>query len=403
MHRREAEVSAMLEFDDVIAPLTRDQFFADYWGHSFLAAKGAAGRFSGLMDWDELNAILEQHRLSPPRFRLTNEGRTIEPFRYMSPGPGGAPQLNSGKLAACLSGGATLVLDCVEEMAPRVRTLAASFRDALHAGNYVNLYAGWHSQNGLDLHWDSQEIMVLQLAGRKRWQVYRPTRLNPLPDDLEPPPRPVAAPVWEGMLEDGDMLYIPRGWWHVAFPVNEPSLHLTVATVPPHGMDLLQWIVGRLRRHEAVRSDLPGLDDVRRQKAYLKTLRTLLAEALADDAISQFRREWEGDLRPFPKIRLPDMPYVQVETLSDGHCIRLAAAHRLHFERNGTDMEFKAHGVLWGGLPPNLVKALEVLNDTHAVSFAELSSRIDGDTAKAHLRQTLAALARAGVVLVEKP
>src|SRR5882724_10508666 len=123
----------MLEFDHVIAPLTRDQFLADYWNKSFLVAKGTAGRFADLLGWDELNAILEQHRLSPPRFRLTREGRNIETFRYTTPSAGGIPRLNSGKLAACLSAGATLVLDCVEEMAPRVRQLAFSFRDALHA------------------------------------------------------------------------------------------------------------------------------------------------------------------------------------------------------------------------------------------------------------------------------
>jgi ribosomal protein L16 Arg81 hydroxylase len=393
----------MLEFDHVIAPLTRDRFFADYWNRSFLAAKGEAGRFTDLLAWDELNAILEQHRLGPPRLRLTHEGRAIEPFRYMAPGAGGALQLNAGKLAACLSGGATLVLDCVEELAPKVRTLAASFRDALHAGNYVNLYAGWHSQNGLDLHWDSQEIMVLQLSGRKRWQIYQPTRLNPLHDDVETPPKPTGSPIWDGVLEDGDMLYIPRGWWHVAFPVGEPSLHLTVATIPPHGMDLLQWLIGGLRRHEAVRADLPRLDDTRGQKAYLKTLRALLAEALADDAVAQFRHEWEGDLRPFPHIRLPDMPYVQVEALGETHRIRLAAAHHLHFVRNGANMEFKAQGMVWSDLPPNLVPALEMLSDTRAVSFAELCARLDGDAAKAHLRHTLAALARGGVILVEKP
>jgi len=321
----------------------------------------------------------------------------------MSPGAGGVPQLNSGKLAACLSGGATLVLDCVEEVAPSVRNLAASFRNALHAGNYVNLYAGWHTQNGLDLHWDSQEIIVLQLSGKKRWQIYRPTRLNPLQDDLEAPPKPVSAPMWDDVLEDGDLLYIPRGWWHVAFPLGEPSLHLTVATIPPHGVDLLQWIVSRLRRHEAVRADLPELSDARSQKAYLKALRPLISEALKDDAIAEFRHEWEGDLRPLPHIRLRDMPYTQIEHLSDDHRIRLAAAHHLHFERNGAKMEFKAHGVLWGGLPPNLVQALEMLADTHDMSFAELSAKLDGDTAKAQLRQTLAALARAGVVLIERP
>jgi hypothetical protein len=85
---------------------------------SFLHVKGAAGRFAGLLGWDELNAILEQHRLSPSRIRLAQHGHTIEPFRYMSPGMDSIPQLISDELTACLADGATLVLDFVEELAP---------------------------------------------------------------------------------------------------------------------------------------------------------------------------------------------------------------------------------------------------------------------------------------------
>jgi ribosomal protein L16 Arg81 hydroxylase len=393
----------MLEFDQVIAPLTRDRFLADFWSKSFLVAKGTAGRFSDLLGWDELNAILEQHRLHPPRFRLTHEGRNIETFRYTTLSADGTPRLNSGKLAACLSAGATLVLDGVEELAPRVSQLASSFRDALHANTHVNLYAGWHKQKGLDLHFDAQDIMVLQVSGRKRWQVYRPTRLNPLPDDEEAPPKPAGPPLWDGMLEDGDMLYIPRGWWHVAFPVGEPSLHLTLATEPPLGTHLLAWLVGKLRLHEVVRAEVPWLDDAKGQKAYLDALRPLLSEALTDDAIAEFRHEWEGALQPFPNICLPGMPYVQIEILDDTHRIRLAAAHHLHFTRNGDSWEFKAHGMLWGGISADLLPALELLNDTHALSFTELCAHLDGDPAKANLRKLLAALARTGVILIEKP
>jgi ribosomal protein L16 Arg81 hydroxylase len=394
--------AAMLEFDEVIAPLTREQFLADYWSKSFLVAKGKAGRFSGLLGWDELNTILEQHRLHPPRFRLTYDGRNLETFRYTTPSAGGMPRLNSGKLAACLSAGATLVLDCVEEMAPRVQQLSTSFREALHASTHVNLYAGWHGQKGLDLHFDTQDIMVLQASGRKRWQVYRPTRVNVLPDDEEAPPKPVDSPVWDGMLEDGDMLYIPRGWWHVAFPLGEPSLHLTLATEPPLGTHLLSWLVAKLRSHAIVRGEVPWLNDAEGRAAYLDALRPLLCEALTDDAISEFRQEWEGLLQPLPHIRLPDTPYVQSEALSDSHRIRLAAARRLHVIRRGDSCEFKAHGMLWGGISSDLMPALAMLDDTHDVGLAELGAQLQGEPAKANLRKLLAALARAGVILVEK-
>jgi hypothetical protein len=245
--------------------------------------------------------------------------------------------------------------------------------------------------------------VVLQVSGRKRWQVYGPTRVNPLPDDEEAPPKPVDAPVWDGMLEDGDMLYIPRGWWHVAFPVGEPSLHLTVATEPPLGTHLLTWLIAKLRLHAVVRAEIPRLNDATGQMAYLNALRPLLSEALKDDAIAEFRHEWEGALQPSRHLSLPGMPYVQIETLDDSHRIRLAAAHHLHFIPNGDNWEFKADGMVWGGISPDLMPALEMLNDTDALRFAELSAPLDGESAKATLRKMLAALARAGVILIEKP
>jgi ribosomal protein L16 Arg81 hydroxylase len=148
------------------------------------------------------------------------------------------------------------------------------------------------------------------------------------------------------MLEDGDMLYIPRGWWHVAFPVGEPSLHLTLATEPPLGTHLLAWLVGKLRLHEVVRAEVPWLNDAKGQMAYLNALRPLLSQALTDDAIAEFRHEWEGALQPNSHISLPSMPYVQAETLDGSHRIRLAAAHHLHFTRNADNWEFKVHGMV---------------------------------------------------------
>jgi hypothetical protein len=65
--------------------------------------------------------------------------------------------------------------------------------------------------------------------------------------------------LWEGTLEDGDLLYIPRGWWHVALPLAEPTLHLTVGIHNRTGLDLLRWLAERMRASETFRRDLPRM------------------------------------------------------------------------------------------------------------------------------------------------
>jgi ribosomal protein L16 Arg81 hydroxylase len=388
-----------MDFNQIIAPLTREQFFADHHHKAFACLRGARGRFADMISWDELNTILEQHRLTPPRLKLAQDGAALDPARYLSPGLGGAPRLDSGKFITCLSQGATLILDAMEELTPRMRTLSNVVREEFRSGNVITLYAGWRSQNGFDLHWDSQDTFILQVFGKKRWQIHEPTRLHPLENDIEAAEKPEGEPVWDGVLEDGDALYVPRGWWHMAYPLDEPSLHLTIATVHPNGADFLSWIAGRLRQHEALREDLPALTDAAGQRAYLSALRKIIDDALSEESIGAFRHEWDGDSFPRPHIRLPDAPYLQATPIDDYATVRLTAAHRLHLESNGDDVEFKANGVVYI-LPAALAPALEMLTDTRALKVSALMAKTPGEAAKADLRKSLAVLARTGIMLV---
>src|ERR1700722_13152261 len=139
-------------FDEVVAPLTRQDFLTNYWGKSFVRLPGQQRRFESLLPWSELNEILERHRLQPPRFRLFQDGKAVEPGQYLSfHGEGSQGSLKSADLMNCLSAGATLVLDQVDELAAAVRQLAADFEDVLRIYTSVNLYAGWRTQKGFDL------------------------------------------------------------------------------------------------------------------------------------------------------------------------------------------------------------------------------------------------------------
>src|SRR6202020_3581170 len=102
-----------------------ERFVTEFWTKSCLVQKGTKGRFTPLLTWDEMNAILEWHKPSPFSMKLFREGREIEPNLYID-GEGGKARLNAGGLLANISQGASLVMDGVEELAPRVGAMAGA-------------------------------------------------------------------------------------------------------------------------------------------------------------------------------------------------------------------------------------------------------------------------------------
>ena len=383
----------------MVAPLGAGVFLQDYWLRTLVHIPGRAGRFTDLLTWSELNAILEQHRLAPPRLKLYREGQAIDPSHFLTPPVFGVPRLDAGGLVATLAQGASLILDDVQELAPRLRDLVTSFQDALHTDAYANLYAGWHRQKAFHVHWDAQEAMVLQLCGRKHWKVYAPTRLHPLKNDVEAPPPPAVPPAWEGILGDGDVLYIPRGWWHEAFPLDEPSLHVTISLTPPTSFDYLGWALSRLRRHAELRASLPIGENS--QAKVIGTISALLAGLPQEAPLAEFLSEWEANIRPGPCVRLPQAPYAQLSTIAETDSVRLASLNRLSFVTQGQHFAFTAAGRLWT-VPIVLKPALSRLQNSHDIRVSELAAMLSNSIAKNDLLKSLGVLAHAGVVLVTK-
>lgn len=295
----------------VLAPLDAEAFLASDYGQKFVYVPGTPGKFSALLPWPVLNEILEQHRLEPPRLRLTREGKPVPPERYVSYQPNRRksgqpiPRLNSTALTRELRDGATLVLDNVDELHRPIRRIAESFERVFRVRVQVNSYSGWRTSHGFDLHWDDHDVFILQVAGRKQWKVYGMTRPFPLGRDAELTLNPPTEVLWDGLLQSGDVLYIPRGWWHVATPLDEPTLHLTVGVNNHTGADLLNWFADRMRRVEDVRRDIPHLAGIEAMRSYANRLRDALLQEWRPEMIDEFMAEMDAKARPRPSFALP--------------------------------------------------------------------------------------------------
>lgn len=389
-------------FDEVLAPLGREHFLSEYWTKKFLHLEGPKGRFTPVLPWEELNAILEWHCPPQPQLRLFQENVMVDVRRYID-GPVGALKLNAGGLIALLSQGASMVLDQVHEVAPGVAHIADAMSEALNCSCIANLYAGWRIQRAFDIHWDVQEVVVLQLSGRKRWQVFAPTEPDPLRDESDKTPPPTAPPVWDGILNDGDMLYLPRGWWHVAFPLDEPSLHVSFGIEPPNGADFLSWWMQTLRRNPEVRRTLSLLDTAAR-KDYMAQMIALMAASAESDPLGNFLGERSAQRRMRPRLRLPMAPIEQTRPLGSMTTrIRLAIADSLHVEHPAGEKmaKFWAAGTYWF-IQPEFIPAFRRLSGRHSIPFQELCTGLPSSQLIGILVGAIDTLAAAGVLFKEE-
>lgn len=294
---------------DLVAPMEVSQFHTAVLGRSFRTFRGRADRFVDLVSWADLDRVLRQHRLEFPRLRLALDGEVVPAHAYTDLVPtrrhGMVPRLLVAPLAEQLRRGATLVLDSVEELFEPVAELSATLEHRLRERVQVNLYAGWGKTHGFDVHWDDHDAFVLQISGRKRWRIYGPTRPFPLRRDITLPPKPTEEPIADLLLEDGDVLYIPRGHWHDVSATGAESLHLTVGFTRATGVDLMTWLADQTCADPLFREDLPRLAASGTRAERSAALRARITDLLTDDVLDRFFSDRDAQAAAHARFGLP--------------------------------------------------------------------------------------------------
>ena len=273
--QRPPEVAISIEESDVpdapsVNRLFRTPGFEEFrqriYGKSWHHQPGRLGAFADFLTWPALNQLLETQPLDPPRVRLASEGSDIPLERYGEEidkrRRRKTVHVSSGALQSELSAGATLIIDAIDQMHPPIRGLAETFEGAFGDRVQVNAYASWTETRGFDLHWDDHDVFIFQVVGSKSWRIFGTSRRFPLRRDVDPNITPPDKPEWSGLVNSGDLLYIPRGVWHDARATNGPSLHLTLGISRSTGIDLLRWLSDELRSEEVFREDLPRIGDI---------------------------------------------------------------------------------------------------------------------------------------------
>jgi hypothetical protein len=125
--------------------------------------------------------------------------------------------------------GATIVLQALHVNWHPLAVFCRQLEDALGQGVQANAYWTPRGSQGFAVHHDTHDVLVLQVAGEKRWLLYDPLLELPLKHQRWSPSLAWwSQPGDDLTLRAGDTLYLPRGWLHQAETSATDSLHLTI-------------------------------------------------------------------------------------------------------------------------------------------------------------------------------
>jgi hypothetical protein len=290
----------------LLEPTAREDFVANYLGSDCLLNKGSAARFADLFQWQSIERVLATQRFDFPRLRLVRRGKVVPAVQYMAMrhdrrGNPYTCHISSAVLRE-MHQGAMLHITAVNDAWEPLAQFAAALEVNLTARIQVNLHAALARSRGFATHWDGHDVFVIQVAGKKTWRLFGFTEASPLavpPDQKGDPPQHVSREV---VLEAGDMLYVPRGYWHAAEALEDISLHLTFAAQYPTGLDFFSWLTSRLEAEVRLRRDIPfcqfaqSNDPVSLRSKYVDEVKYILTEKLQPSTITEFLEEYRASL-----------------------------------------------------------------------------------------------------------
>ncbi|MDM4718883.1 cupin domain-containing protein [Micromonospora sp. WMMA1363] len=270
------------------------KFATAHWGRTPLLSRAdelpnPCG-FTDLLSPADADDLLSRRGLRTPFLRVAKDGELVPAARYTGGGGAGAEigdQVLDEKVLDLYAGGATLVLQGLHRTWPTVHDFARDLGLAVGQPLQVNAYLTPAGSQGFGTHYDTHDVFVLQVDGRKHWRVHPPV----LPEPLERQPwggraDEVAASA-EGVaaldvaLTPGDALYLPRGWLHSAQAQESSSLHLTVGVRALTRYTLVEELLALAAEDQRLRATLPFGIDVSDSDAIEPEL-TETVEALRD-------------------------------------------------------------------------------------------------------------------------
>lgn len=199
-------------------------------------------------DWNNLDELLYSVEVSPSLVKLIRgNGDKIDIIKREVHYGRSRDGIDIPRLYHELNDGATLVLNRLESSSLIIKRLCNSISMLTQGETVANGYLAKCGDSPFGNHWDNHDVFAVQLLGKKRWKIYKPTVPNPVVGQKSKYHKDSCPeePVIDVITQPGDVLYIPRGWWHCAYPSEDECFHIAIGVHRPYALDYANWVLGR--------------------------------------------------------------------------------------------------------------------------------------------------------------
>lgn len=167
----------------------------------------------------------------------------IDSFLRAQPaGVSGVRLLNQPGLVANLEHGLTVQMPDVDRSVPAMRNLASDLQHASRSQVSMSGFVSSGTEGALGQHADDPRLIVVQLAGHKRWVVHASSTPRHRRSHPDPTNHPTTA-LADRVLEPGDVLFVPQGAFHEVVPTGGLSVAVTISLRPRFGLTSVPELV----------------------------------------------------------------------------------------------------------------------------------------------------------------
>jgi lysine-specific demethylase/histidyl-hydroxylase NO66 len=213
-------------------------------------------RFRPLLSLADIDSLVAELDFQRGMLVMTDASRTIAESEYVA--PSGA--VDRGAVASLYSGGATLILNQLQQSHSGMASLCRSLESVFSCHVQTNTYLTPPSSQGFRTHYDNHDVLVIQIEGEKAWRLHdQPVAIPYRGEGFQPGVYPVGELSDTFVLRAGDCAYVPRGLMHdAATSGDKPSLHITCGLIVRTWADVILEAVSEVCvKDEAFRRSLP--------------------------------------------------------------------------------------------------------------------------------------------------